>query len=167
MTRYSFRPGITKLVSNQRTVRQLDRVLRIPDANPCSRYIWAGKMNENDIIVDEHELIKREPLVENLPLGSEEYNLHALDLATKRALVRHFLFSNADIRQRVGFGSLSNVKAFYNSYYWFLIFANRYQSKNGYDAGIEQGSFKMLEQMPPDADWKVVEEIAEAASRQI
>ena len=124
-------------------------------------------MNENEIIVNEQQLTEKEPLVGDIIATTKEYNLQELDSATKRALLRHLLFSNADIRQRAGFGSLSKLKAFYNSYYWFLIFANLYQSKNGYDAGIEQRSFKMLEQMPPDADWKVVEKIAEAASRQI
>lgn len=122
-------------------------------------------MNINDVIIDERELTRREALIDEVLSGRKEYNLRTLEPASKQALGRHLLFAEPDARERAGFGAISDAQAFYNSYYWFLIFSKIYQEKNGYDAGVEQKSFKILERIPPDGDWKIVEKITEAANQ--
>ncbi len=72
------------------------------------------------------------------------------------ALSRFLLYS----RQLTKAGSdLDPTTAFYNAYYWFLKFKKAYTHKNGYDAGIEQQAFKLLEEASIDIDWSVIEEI--------
>lgn len=64
-----------------------------------------------------------------------------------------------ELRRELGFGDVAEPIAFYNAYYWILVFAKRYQARYGFDAGIEQEAFKMLERAPADVDWQVVERI--------
>ena len=46
---------------------------------------------------------------------------------------------------------------------WALVFAKRYQARYGFDAGIEQEAFKVLERAPADVDWQVVERLNQTA----
>jgi hypothetical protein len=54
---------------------------------------------------------------------------------------------------------LTETTRFYNRYYWFALFAAHRQAANGFDAGIEQQKFQMLETAPNGIDWGVVERI--------
>jgi|GEM_PF-2037398 len=54
------------------------------------------------------------------------------------------------------------VLIFYNRYYWFLTFVEKYKLKNGDDAGLEQQAFKLLEEVDKidgDLDWGIVEQL--------
>ena len=48
---------------------------------------------------------------------------------------------------------------FYSEYYWNVQFKNEYTKKNGFDAGIDQHIFKLLERVPFDVDWDIIEKI--------
>lgn len=55
--------------------------------------------------------------------------------------------------------------AFYNQYFWFKRFATVKQERDGYDAGLEQQVFQLLEQPDFDLDWALIEQLdTEAAS---
>jgi len=54
--------------------------------------------------------------------------------------------------------------AFYNRYFWFKRFATLKQQKDGYDAGLEQQAFQLLEYSELDLDWELLGQLdAEAA----
>jgi len=52
---------------------------------------------------------------------------------------------------------LDDERKFYNAYYWFQRFAKLYMDKHGYDAGLEQEAFKMLEDANLDLDFEVID----------
>ena len=60
--------------------------------------------------------------------------------------------------------SISREDVLYNRYYWFKRYALRMQESDGYDAGIEQQVFRLLEQPEFDIDWAIVEELDIAAA---
>lgn len=49
--------------------------------------------------------------------------------------------------------------AFYNQYFWFKRFATLKQERDGYDAGLEQQVFHLLEQADFDVDWSLLERL--------
>ncbi len=49
--------------------------------------------------------------------------------------------------------------AFYNQYFWFKRFATLKQERDGYDAGLEQQIFRLLEQPDFDLDWALIEQL--------
>ena len=55
--------------------------------------------------------------------------------------------------------AIDPTRAFYNRYYWFKRFATLKQQRDGYDAGVEQLLFKILEQPGFDVDWSLLEQL--------
>ena len=51
---------------------------------------------------------------------------------------------------------LDHENAFYNRYFWFKRFAMLKQKRDGYDAGLEQQVFQMLEHADFDVDWALM-----------
>lgn len=58
---------------------------------------------------------------------------------------------------------LSPEQRRYNQYYWFTRFVTLKRKRDGYDAGLEQQSFKILEDASEELDWDLVEQITAAA----
>jgi hypothetical protein len=54
---------------------------------------------------------------------------------------------------------MDETALFYNRYYWFKRFVKQRESEHGFDAGLEQQAFKLLEAAPADIDWSMVEAI--------
>ena len=52
---------------------------------------------------------------------------------------------------------LNDEARFYNAYYWFRRFVKLYMAKLGYDAGLEQQAFKMLEGADFDLNFEVID----------
>jgi hypothetical protein len=75
------------------------------------------------------------------------------------ALRYYTLFGDPEAVQHAGLGTLSAEELFYNQYFWFKRFARQHAAIRGYDAGIEQQAFQLLEQAPPDVNWAIVEQI--------
>jgi hypothetical protein len=98
--------------------------------------------------------------------GHEAVAWGALDSASREAYAWHLLFLDEAARRSLGLSHLSIEEVFYNSYFWVLIFSKRYESKFGWDAGIEQQAFKVLEAAPSSVDWEVVEEIEQTVQQQ-
>lgn len=60
---------------------------------------------------------------------------------------------------------LDHENAFYNRYFWFKRFATLKQKRDGYDAGLEQQVFQLLEYADFEVDWALMEQLdAEAAN---
>lgn len=55
---------------------------------------------------------------------------------------------------------------YYNKYYWFLRFRHKFNEVNGYDAGIDQQAFKILEESEtiPGLDVRIMQAIKENAT---
>jgi hypothetical protein len=62
--------------------------------------------------------------------------------------------------------ALDPKEIFYARYFWFCRFAERFQTDNGPDAGIEQQSLKLLEEAPDSVDWDRVQQL-DARARQV
>jgi hypothetical protein len=60
------------------------------------------------------------------------------------------------------FNNVEPLQLYYNKYYYFLKFLVAYQELIGFDAGLEQQEFKILEEGEsyPDVDWGVIESIS-------
>lgn len=74
------------------------------------------------------------------------------------ALARSLLFERwPDLLD--GAENLDSTRLLYNRYYWFVRFKTLWQAAHGYDAGLEQQAFKMLENADANLDWKLLEEL--------
>jgi hypothetical protein len=75
------------------------------------------------------------------------------------AFKHYLLFTESSALRDTSLSRLSATEVFYNKYYWFLLFTRRHQARHGYDAGLEQQAFKLLENAPNDVDWNLLKEI--------
>jgi hypothetical protein len=65
--------------------------------------------------------------------------------------------------------TLTAERSLLNRYYWFVRFITLWQQKYGYNAGMEQQAFRIIEALDragPEVDWNLVEELDKRA-RQI
>lgn len=61
--------------------------------------------------------------------------------------------------------SIDREVVFYNQYFWFKRFATLKQERDGYDAGLEQQVFQLIEQPNFELDWELIEQLdTEAAN---
>jgi len=113
----------------------------------------------SDVLIAEQVLREREGDIgaSVTPVPSMSYG----DDACRRAFLYHSLFRDERALGQLGF-AFSAEQAFYNSYFWFLVFSKCEQALSGYDAGLEQGAFKLLEEAH-SLDWKCVEEVTRRA----
>ncbi|WP_406700713.1 hypothetical protein V5E97_18135 [Singulisphaera sp. Ch08] len=75
------------------------------------------------------------------------------------AFRRYLLFSRWPSLLERGELHATAEELLYNSYYWMLKFSKLHERKHGYDAGIEQQVFKILENTHCNLDWNVVEQL--------
>lgn len=59
---------------------------------------------------------------------------------------------------------LTDQDRFYNEYFWFKRFAVLYQASHGFDAGVEQQAFEILERAAIDVDRDQIARLNEQAS---
>ena len=97
------------------------------------------------------ELLRRIDLLDPPP---------AIDVRTDRAgeaFARALLFERwPDL---VAEEALDAQRSFYNRYFWFARFAALWQATHGYDAGLEQQTFQILDQAGFDLDWDLIHEL--------
>ena len=55
--------------------------------------------------------------------------------------------------------ALDPGERFYGRYFWFRTFSNQYQAVHGFDAGIEQQCFQLIEQADIPIDWSLIEQL--------
>jgi hypothetical protein len=155
------------LVSNQKAVDQLNALFRRqPEPIPITVTYRPAKMSIEKMLTSEQDLAFKSTQFESIFEAKEYKHLRNLAPDVKRALGFHFLFGDGEMRRRAGFHWMSRAQAFYNSYYWFLVFTKLHEERYGFDAGLEQQCLQMLEQAPSDVDWTVTKEVMEAANRE-
>jgi len=80
------------------------------------------------------------------------------------ALAHYVFFSqHPSVRDVIGF-DLDDREKFYHGYYWFRRFVRLYTEKHGFDAGMEQQAFQMLENAEFDLDFERVSTIEKLAT---
>ena len=118
-----------------------------------------------DILIAEDQLTVGDALLTHLAEKVPAVRWREMDEDVRQMYARQVALLDSELRHELGAGDLSAPVAFYNAYYWALVFAKRYQARYGFDAGIEQEAFKVLECAPADVDWQVVERINQAAQQ--
>ena len=108
------------------------------------------------MVIPEDKLPITDELISRLG-GTIKVNWHDLDEDVKHYYTRYMILLDNDLRKDFGLQNMTETEWFYNAYYWVLAFAKRYKSIYGFDAGVEQETFKVLEAAPADVDWKTVE----------
>jgi hypothetical protein len=81
---------------------------------------------------------------------------------------RNYLFFSgeaASIEETLGINHLPDEQVFYNCYFWLLRFTGLYFKSHGFDAGLEQQSFKMLETVRFEVNWLIIEELEKYAKQ--
>jgi len=119
-------------------------------------------------LVPEHEIAQFEYLI--LPLIEElDPNVAAIanDDFSGGAFRYYLFFSESSILQRTPLSRLNIPELFYNKYYWFLLFTKLHQIRHGYDGGLEQQAFKLLETAPSNVNWNLLEEIHKRVEHEI
>ena len=75
---------------------------------------------------------------------SDRYDVELTDHPTAGPSLRHYLLLTECPELVAGLG-LSEEERFWSRYYWLARFAREWQAAEGYDAGLEQSVFKLLE----------------------
>lgn len=116
-------------------------------------------------LIEQSRLPVSDALLERLTKSLPEVRWHELDAVLLHAYARRVALLEPDLRPLLFADSLTESAAFYNAYFWALVFARRHQARHGFDAGVEQDAHKVLERAPVDVDWQVLESITQAALR--
>lgn len=74
------------------------------------------------------------------------------------ALARSLLFEHWPDLLGGGEG-LDRERLLYNRYYWFVRFVALWQAAHGYDAGLEQQVFQMVERADTQLDWDLLKQL--------
>lgn len=118
-----------------------------------------------DVLIPENKLIVSDALITRLAEKHPRVRWLKLDPVVREAYARHVAFLDKELWSNLGVADLSEPIVFYNAYYWSLVFVKRYNSRYGFNAGIEQQSFKVLECAPADVDWAITEHVIHSANR--
>lgn len=109
--------------------------------------------------------IIKELELEKMIVLSKYYTVRAIDIndeTLKKVLVYYDFISNniEDLMLKE-----DKSKIMYSKYYWYTKYKQRYFEVVGYDAGIEQEGFKLLEEIENEledgVDWSIIQEIEE------
>jgi len=118
-----------------------------------------------DILIAEDRLPVGDALLTRLVERIPEVRWSELYEDVRQAYARKVALLDSELRAELGVRDLAEPIAFYNAYYWALVFAKRYEARYGFDAGVEQEAFKVLERAPANVDWQAVEHVNQAAQR--
>ncbi|RDU38115.1 hypothetical protein DRW41_00655 [Neobacillus piezotolerans] len=78
--------------------------------------------------------------------------------------VLHYFLILKEFGQEITAGSpFTTEQILYSQYYWYVYFKNQYFSKYGYDAGMDQQAFKLIEhiayELNDEVNWDFLEQI--------
>lgn len=79
----------------------------------------------------------------------------------------YLALSDPKIVMEIGLSHLSEFDIYYNRFYFFTLFSKLYQIKHGYDAGIEQQAFQLLEESPSGVNLAIVEYITARVDKEV
>jgi hypothetical protein len=109
-------------------------------------------------IVQESALRATHQQISNFATGyRQSYSVDFDDADYGSAFVYYLFFSHHTSVSSVLGIHLDDEGKFYNAYYWFQRFVRLHMDKHGYDAGLEQQTFKMLEEANFDLDLEVID----------
>lgn len=78
-------------------------------------------------------------------------------------ILHYFLFLKKCIQDIVADSPFTYEEVLYSQYYWFVYFKNHYFLKFGYDGGMEQQAFLLIEnltyELDGEVDWELLEKI--------
>lgn len=117
------------------------------------------------LLIPENQLPISATLLARIEAKVPSVNWRNLEDDSRQAYARYVALLDPELRDEFGVEIASESVAFYNAYFWILVFAKRYQAHHGPDAGIEQECFKVLERAPVDVDWQAVESVSQAAEQ--
>jgi hypothetical protein len=122
-------------------------------------------INAREYLIPEDKLQAAYELIKGRVRQCEPMALNLDQLAPKYqdAYLFYRFFDGASDNNPPLLDGVSELEIFYNAYYWCLVFGGGYQRAFGFDAGIEQQAFRLLESAPEDVDWKTVERLRELA----
>ena len=106
-------------------------------------------MSIEKMLTSERDLALKNTLFESIFESKEYSHLRNLEPNIKRMLGFHFLLDDGEMRRRAGFQWMSRAQAFYNSYYWFLVFTKLHEERYGFDAGWSNSASKCLNKRRP------------------
>ena len=115
-------------------------------------------------LVSRETLAERALCVADIFAGLEELHSAGIDDPDALAAFRNYLlFRDPTAIVRAGLEPLNKEEQFYNKLYWFLSFARLCESLHGFDAGLRQQAFQLIEHAECEVDWSVVQQIYEYA----
>lgn len=110
-------------------------------------------------IIEENDL---ERLIKSEIVDLLEENIFKDEMLSRFKLYYDFI-NNNEGKLINDISMVDNKSVMYSKYFWHTKFKNRYLDLFGYDAGIEQQSFKLLEEcenkLEGGVDWEIIEEI--------
>lgn len=111
-------------------------------------------------------MIKRkelENLFETLQPKLDLSNIITVEDEELSNVLQYFLFLKQSIQEIVANSSFTYIEVLYSQYYWFVYFKNQYFAKFGYDGGMDQQAFMLMEnltnELDGEVDWELLEEI--------
>jgi hypothetical protein len=121
----------------------------------------------NEVLISERFLVNLDHGIEALlPSIRNETSIDCNDPEYGVAFRRFLLFAHWPyLLENLGLHATTEG-LLYNKYYWMLRFSKLYERKHGFDAGIEQQAFKILESASFELDWNVVEHVTSLVDRE-
>lgn len=107
-----------------------------------------------------------EELYKNLNPQLDMSNIIRIEDEALARLLNHFLFLQQYAENIIANLSYTYEEILYSQYYWFVQFKNQYFAKEGYDAGMDQQAFLLIENLCNELDGNVDWELLEAIDTQ-
>jgi hypothetical protein len=78
-------------------------------------------------------------------------------------ILRNYVFLKQNARDIHEYFFITHEEIIYSQYYWFVLFKNQYISRVGYDEGLDQQVFLLIEnlynELNGNVDWELIEDI--------
>lgn len=104
-----------------------------------------------------------ENLFETLKPNLDESNIIVLEDEELSKLLKYYLFLQQFVQDIITHSSFTHEEILYSQYYWFVHFKKLYFSKVGYDGGMDQQAYLLMEKLSTElegnVDWHLIEEI--------
>ncbi|UGB30537.1 hypothetical protein [Metabacillus sp. B2-18] len=111
-------------------------------------------------IINRKEL---ENLFETLHPKLDLSNIITVEDEELSQVLHYFLFLKQFIQDIVANSPFNYCEVLYSRYYWFVYFKNNYFVKFGYDGGMVQQAFMLIEdlthELDGEVDWELLEKI--------
>jgi len=115
-----------------------------------------------EFLIPEAFLAEKDLEIKDLIVGpAKAYVVDIEDEIYGPSFRRFLLFAHCPDYLADHFPGIDRTTIFYNQYYWFMRFSRLYISKHGFDAGLEQQAFKMIENADCELDFAILDSLSE------